>query len=111
MNFELTGTIKLIAEKEVFKSGFEKVEFVLTTNDIKYPEDVKFEVKGDKTDAFINDFNQGDLLTVFFNIRGNEYQNKHYVNLSAWKFVKLPLESITKGVGVLKKDTEQDLPF
>ena len=68
MNFELTGTIKLIAEKEVFKSGFEKVEFVLTTNDIKYPEDVKFEVKGDKTDAFINDFNQGDVLTVFLTL-------------------------------------------
>ena len=44
MSLQLTGTIKLIGEVQTFDSGFRKVEFVLTTNDEKYPQDVKFDI-------------------------------------------------------------------
>ena len=46
MNFELTGTIKLIGEKQVYESGFKKLEFILTTDHDKHPQDIKFEVLG-----------------------------------------------------------------
>ena len=53
MNYKLSGTIKSIGEKQGFESGFQKVQFVVTTNDEKYPQDVSFEIVQDKVDEFI----------------------------------------------------------
>ena len=33
----------------------------------------------------LDDFSVGDDVVVQFDIRGNEYNGKHYVNLSCWK--------------------------
>jgi hypothetical protein len=35
--------------------------------------------------ALIDEFQIGDPVKVFFDIRGNEYKGKYYVNLNAWK--------------------------
>lgn len=88
MSLKLTGTIKLIGEKQVFESGFQKVEFVITTNDEKYPQDVKFEIVQDKVDDFLKYNKVGSSVDVDFNVRGNEYNGKYYVTLSAWKVFK-----------------------
>jgi len=88
MSMQLTGTIKLIGEKQVFESGFQKVEFVITTNDEKYPQDVKFEIVQDKVDDFLKYNKVGNSVDVDFNVRGNEYNGKYYVSLSAWKVFK-----------------------
>ena len=71
MSLQLNGTIKLIGEKQVFDSGFQKVEFVLTTNDEKYPQDVKFEIVQDKVDDFLKYNKVGSVVDVDFNVRGN----------------------------------------
>jgi single-strand DNA-binding protein len=83
--YEAQGTIKIINDTQTFSgSGFSKREFVITTGDSKYPQDIKFEVVKDKC-ASLDQFKVGQAVNVSFDIRGNEYQGKYYVNLSCWK--------------------------
>lgn len=82
--YEATGKIKLIYDTQTFASGFAKREFVVTTQDGKFPQDLKFEVVKDKC-ALLDGFDAGQDVQVNFDIRGNEYQGKYYVNLSCWK--------------------------
>lgn len=78
----LQGTIKVIYDTQTFDSGFQKREFVLTTNDT-YPQDVKLEVVKDKC-TLLDTYAVGSSVEVAFNVRGNEYNGKYYVNLQAW---------------------------
>ena len=81
---QITGTIKLINEQTTHgANNFRKREFVITTDE-QYPQDVKLELQQDKCDL-INNYQVGQRITVDFNIRGNEWQGKYYVNLQAWK--------------------------
>lgn len=82
--FEISGKIKLIEEIQSFSSGFTKREFVVTTGDSKYPQDLKFEVVKDKC-SLLDSFAAGQDVNVNFDIRGNEYNGRYYVNLSCWK--------------------------
>lgn len=84
MAYEAQGKIKVINDTQTFGSGFTKREFVITTPDAKYPQDIKFEVVKDKC-SVLDNFSAGQDVTVSFDIRGNEYNGKYYVNLSAWK--------------------------
>jgi len=84
MAYEAQGKIKVINDTQTFGSGFMKREFVITTPDAKYPQDIKFEVVKDKC-TVLDNFAVGQDVTVSFDIRGNEYNGKYYVNLSAWK--------------------------
>ena len=112
MSNQLNGTIKLIGEKQVFDSGFQKVEFVLTTNDEKYPQDVKFEIVQDKVDDFLKYNKVGSSVDVSFNVRGNEYKEKYYVSLTAWKVFKSDANAPATDVGVPPAElASDDLPF
>ena len=82
--YEAAGKIKLIYDTQTFASGFAKREFVVTTEDGKFPQDLKFEVVKDKC-ALLDGFEAGQAVQVNFDIRGNEYNGKYYVNLSCWK--------------------------
>ena len=112
MSLQLTGTIKLIGEKQTFDSGFQKVEFVITTNDEKYPQDVKFEIVQDKVDDFLKYNKVGSSVDVSFNVRGNEYKEKYYVSLAAWKVFKSDANAPATDVGVPPAElATDDLPF
>lgn len=82
--YEANGKIKLISDTQNFPSGFSKREFVVTTGDGKYPQDLKFEMVKDKC-AILDNYKEGSDVKVSFDIRGNEYNGKYYVNLSCWK--------------------------
>jgi single-strand DNA-binding protein len=82
--YEASGKIKLISDTQTFPSGFSKREFVVTTADSKYPQDLKFEVVKDKCEI-LDRYKEGQEVQVNFDIRGNEYNGKYYVNLSCWK--------------------------
>ena len=112
MSLQLTGTIKLIGEKQTFDSGFQKVEFVVTTNDEKYPQDVKFEIVQDKVDDFLKYNKVGASVDVSFNVRGNEYKDKYYVSLAAWKVFKSDANAPATDIGVPSDAISEDgLPF
>jgi len=82
--YQLTGTVKAIGDTQSFASGFTKRQFVVTTDDDKYPQDIALEVAKDKC-ALLDAYRVGDPITVDFNLRGNEYNGKYYVQLAAWK--------------------------
>ncbi|MEM9282799.1 MAG: DUF3127 domain-containing protein [Verrucomicrobiota bacterium] len=85
--FELEGTVKVINEVQQFASGFTKREFVVEVEDGKYPQSIKFECVKDKT-SLTDGVQIGDKIKVSFDIRGNEYNGRYYVNLNAWKLEK-----------------------
>ena len=87
-SFELEGKIKVINEIQTFDSGFTKREFVVEVDDGKYPQMIKFECVRDKT-ALTDGLNTDDAVKVTFDIRGNEFKERYYVNLVAWKLEKL----------------------
>ena len=112
MSLQLTGKIKLIGEVQTFDSGFKKVEFVITTNDENYPQEVKFDISQDKVDDFIKYNKVGSDVDVSFNVRGNEYKGKYYVNLAAWKVSKAGAIKVATDIGVpVEEIAIGDLPF
>ena len=85
--FEIEGKILLINDVQTFNSGFTKREFVVEVEDGKFPQQIKFEAIKDKT-SLTDGFSIGDAVKVAFDIRGNEYNGRYYVNLNAWKLEK-----------------------
>lgn len=84
MAYELTGNVKEIFDEQTFASGFNKREFVVTTEADKFPQDVKFECLKDKVEL-VAKLNKGDKVNVSFDINGREWNGKYFVNLVAWK--------------------------
>lgn len=82
--YESAGKMKWIGATQSFASGFTKREFVVTTAHDKYPQDLKFEVVKDKC-SLLDHFEIDQEVQVSFDIRGNEYNGKYYVNLACWK--------------------------
>lgn len=85
---KLQGKILKIGELESFESGFRKVEFILKTEG-EYSQEIKFESHKDKAENFIKYNKEGDDVDVSFNIKGNEHNDKYYVNLVAWRTDKI----------------------
>ena len=111
MELQLEGTIKLVNDLQSFDSGFSKREFVITTAE-QYPQDVKLEFVKDKC-SLLDSYPQGTKAKVSFNIRGNEYNGKYYVNLQAWKIEKAgsaaPVPKTPEAIA--QSNDEDDLPF
>lgn len=112
----------MIMDTQTFDSGFQKKEFVLTTKE-QYPQDVKFELVKERVDL-IAPFKSGDQIKVHFNVRGNEFKGKYYVNLQAWRIESIgssgaknsadPFEEAgfpDEGNAPANLGEEDDLPF
>lgn len=84
--YEMSGKLKWIGETQTFASGFIKREFVVTTNHDKYPQDIKFEIVKEKCPQ-LDPLELNQDVSVSFDIRGNEYNGKYYVNLACWKIL------------------------
>jgi hypothetical protein len=82
--YEITGRIIALNETQTFPSGFKKREFVIEELEENYPQKVKLEAVKDGCDK-LDAYSIGDTIKVSFNIRGNEYNGKYYVNLVAWR--------------------------
>ena len=127
-SFELTGKVKTVMEVQTFSSGFTKREFVVTTDE-QYPQDIKFELIKEKT-SLIDSYKENEPIKVSFNVRGNEYNGKYYVNLQAWRLEKAdaaqgapippPLDPLAEpsttaappsSSGTIDDIGEDDLPF
>ena len=83
MELKIEGVVKVIMDTQTFDSGFSKREFVITTKE-QYPQDIKLEAVKDKT-AMLDSLSEGDDVEVSFNVRGNEYNGRYFINLQAWK--------------------------
>lgn len=90
--FEIEGKVKVLFDTQTLGSkGFTKREFVITTRE-KYPQDVKIECTMDRT-SLLDQVSVGEDVLVKFNIRGNEYNDRYYINLQAWSITKLGNDS------------------
>lgn len=122
MSYEIQGTIVKIFDEQIFGENFKKREFVVRTKE-DYPQDVKLELTQKYLEA-LEDYAEGDEVTVKFNLKGKEYKGNYYNNLSAWKIQKMkdaPEDNVSdkktkKGTksqsGFNKPEyTSDDLPF
>lgn len=106
--YVLEGTVKKIFDMQTFDSGFTKREFVVTSDD-KYPQDIKFECVKDKC-SLLESISDNDRVKVSFNVRGNEYNEKFYVNLQAWRVEAAGAGEEPQPVGPMPAGLEED-PF
>ena len=83
-SFEIEGRLKVVNDVQTFNSGFTKREFVVEVEDGNYPQMIKFECVKEKT-SLTDGMQIDDPVKVTFDIRGNEYKERFYVNLNAWK--------------------------
>lgn len=81
MHYFMNGSIKSIGETQTFGDKFQKREFVVVTDE-QYSETLKLEFINNQCDA-LDAFSVGEVVTVAFIPKGNEYQGKHYVQLRA----------------------------
>ena len=111
--YELEGKIKLIEDTRSFPSGFTKREFVVTTEE-RFPQDIKLECVKDRCDL-LNEYQTGDEVKVSFNLRGNEYNGRYYVNLNAWRIVKKASEPASEAPEYVPEESlpgdDEDSPF
>ena len=90
---EVRGTIVELGETQEFgQKGFAKRGFVIEeVDDRGYKNQYPFELhrlKDRDNTTKLDNAQVGQQVEVKFNIRSNEYNGKHYVNLVAW-FVKV----------------------
>lgn len=111
--FELVGTVKVIMDMMSFPSGFTKREFVVTMED-DYPQDIKLVCVKEKC-ALLDTVAPGERVKVSFRLRGNEYKEKYYVDLQAFKVEKMDVDGSTVEYDNLEPPTadppDADMPF
>ena len=110
----VTGKLKLKYDTQKVSEKFSKRDFVLSTDlATPYPQHVSFQITQDKCDL-LDKFNEGDELTVQFNLRGREWNGqqgiKYFNTLEAWR-----IDKVSDGVPVQNAPTNtsdnDDLPF
>lgn len=95
--FNITGTLKVKYEEQRVSERFRKRDFVITDNSSQYPQHISFQLVQDRC-SLIDNFNPGDELRVFFNLRGREWMPKdggpakYFNTIEAWK-----IEAVNSG--------------
>jgi single-strand DNA-binding protein len=82
--YKLSGTVKEIFDEQIFDSGFNKREFVVTMKSGRFDQEIKLECVKDKVEL-VNKLKKGDKVSVSFDLRGREWKGSYFVNLNAWK--------------------------
>lgn len=88
MTYEMTGKVKQIGEVQTFQSGFEKRELIVLDDDPRFPQDIAFNFVRDRT-HMLDALAVGDFVKVTFDIRGREYNGRHYIDLTGWRVEKV----------------------
>ena len=116
---KVTGTIMKVLEVEqgTSKAGkeWQKLSFILDTK-TEYNNIYCFEMFGEEK---VNQFNQynkvGDEVEVSFNVSTNEWKDKYFTSLSAWRVFKATAEAQESAqqepASVNAEESEDDLPF
>ncbi len=88
MEYKAKGKVILIGPEQVKSEKFTMKEFVIQTQDEKYPQSINFQISNNNI-AQLNGVNVGEEVEVSFDIRGNEFNGKYYNKLNAFKVVSL----------------------
>jgi single-strand DNA-binding protein len=118
MAYKATGRLHKIFETEQKSASFSVRDFVIEVADDKFPQMVKFQLTQDKC-ALIDDYSEGDVISVDFDLRGREWNDKYFTNLNAWRIAQAdaqdgtPKETdATAGTpAAVIDDLDDDIPF
>ncbi|MBL4632713.1 MAG: DUF3127 domain-containing protein [Kofleriaceae bacterium] len=121
MAIEVSGRIYKIFETKQITERFTKREFVVEIEDGKYPQQVLFQMTGDRC-SNLDSFREGQEIKVEFNLRGREWTSpkgevKYFNSLDVWR-----LAPLSTGAGVESGDgpppaneppgdMDMDIPF
>jgi len=81
---ELSGTIKEILEERAPTPTFKVREFVITTQDDRYPQHIILQCVNDRT-TMLDGYQAGERVRVQFDLRGRENSGRYFNSLNAWK--------------------------
>ena len=114
MSLEITGTLEkfLPVQKGTSKAGkeWQKQSFIVKTKE-EYNNLYCFEVFGDeKVENLIKYQKEGDQVKVTFNVNTNEWQDKFFTSLSAWRIEKVGGEAAQE-MPADTIDENEPLPF
>ena len=84
MSYDFTGKLYRVFDTQQVKETFKKREFVVEDQSGQYPNFIKFELIQDRV-GLLDGFNEGDEVTVSFDLRGREWNDKFFTNLHCWR--------------------------
>tara|TARA_R110001606_G_scaffold367191_1_gene522612 strand:+ start:2718 stop:3074 length:357 start_codon:yes stop_codon:yes gene_type:complete len=112
----IKGRVIKILDTVLVSEKFVKRGLVIETDDT-YQQSIKIDFT-QSTIVMLDDIKEGQVVDVFFNLRGNEWQGKYYVNLNGWRIdvikdIKpIPKASVEpKSVNESQNEYGDDLPF
>ena len=108
MSFNISGKLHKVFPMESKSANFQTREFVIVTEE-QYPQYLKFPLVQDRC-SVIDKFQAGQQITVHFDLRGREWQEKFFTNLQAWKVEAQDQSQSKAGEQIVSGDSEQD-PF
>jgi len=122
MSYELIAKLHKVFDIQSKTDTFQAREFVVATEG-QYPQYVKFQLTQDRC-SLVDNYKEGDMVKVSFDLRGREWNEKFFTNLNAWKIEAGTSASVapppavdsgfpTQEPKVLAKEDEvlDDLPF
>ncbi len=108
MSFQISGKLVKKYDAENKSGKFMTREFVIVTEE-QYPQYIKFQLVQDRCGA-IDAYAEQEKMTVHFDLRGREWQDKYFTNLQAWKVEKAGESSAKAGEQIMAADSHPD-PF
>lgn len=111
MALQVKGTVDTVFPTEQVSSSFSKRVFWMNIEeDSKYPQKIQLEFTQAKC-VELDKIKPGMKVEVDFNIRGNEYKGKVYVNLQAWKIAVVGGSAKAEVVDEINSGDQDSLPF
>lgn len=105
-DYKVKGLIKVIGDTVQVTEKFSKREVVITVEDGKFPQHITLQATGDRV-ALLDVCRVGQEVEASFNLRGREWQDKHFNSLELWKIVVLAAVAPAH----VPDNSEDDLPF
>lgn len=114
MSYNLEGSVHKIFSTEQKSDSFRSRDIVIDTGG-QYPQKIKAQFVQDRCEL-LNQYKEGDQVRLHFDLRGNEWENKFYVSLNAWKIERTSkeisrTEPASTGVNGYGQPANDDLPF
>ena len=122
MSFEIEGKLHKVFPTESKTETFQAREFVIEITNGNYPQFIKFQLVQDRC-AIMDNYDEGDDIKVYFDLRGREWNGKYFTNLNAWRVDKQATEAAAPPVTQNQDDSfpsatdepavgsDDDLPF
>lgn len=118
MAYKASGRLHKVFDTEQKSASFQAREFVIEVADGKFPQMVKFQLTQDKC-SLIDDYSEGDEITVDFDLRGREWNDKYFTNLNAWRIARgeaqdgaqASSDAASSAPAAATADFDDDIPF